>query len=990
MVESQPGKVESFDPEVALSSFTAETRDQLIFNENQLVLAKLQQPRPTEARARSRMGVDTFIDFDDYVNVSGEFVYIDGSFQALATAGVPTSDVHQIQVGFNIQVTTDTIIFWSITFVDTAEVFVEYSFEDVTWFPVGDITWGQVFDDTIENFPGDAPPTGQFRYTGTFDSGEIMARYWRIRSDAETKYISQSGSSPNIAITVTANSTGKFPSSGEFFAGEGLETRSFSYTGKTSSSFTGVTDLATFLVSELTDDVADIFAGNGSYVFKIADTSNLAPAGSAILAPTPGSCAPEDWSDPVVQGVVTWTGKVDATNQLTGVSFGTNLFEEVAKVGAGWCVARAFYKWLGGGFYSLVYSPFTPAFGNVLYNFNAFANNVTEVQIISTTEPLLQHWNSDGSQAVSVFADTDDPYAAAYDKNDDAYYVIRFNNTLQGAAVDPDDDFNVDTGLTFDTDRWVESTTNVYFQHNTVSGTLDFKSSGGPGQLTGNYVVEGDFSAEIEFVHIGELNQGAYFALEVKDRVTGNVHLSSVLRGAYIPGVSTVSGTLVGTTMTFTDTLGGAAQLKDFRVNPVTIDYGFVGGVVDYDLVFNGTTGAYDVTVSGISHNPAFPGVPYTMDSASFTVINLTTPADGQAFAIQVFVDGVSVSGTLASGIALEIERIGTNAYVRHDDAETPGTFDTLFVGNMPTSDMSLQLFGDPNGQVVDVMADNFDFTGTVSFPTPVFSVVTLDNQGDIKEVSGVSDSNGFAIKNLDLIRDPSATFNSFLTPRVGIATNGAAAASGGEIYIKINDSLYRYLKTTLPLLSVEDGSSAVVTSTGEIPITGITNFAYTGYSQGGLSYIEFDVDLDGVFVKSIRTSDLTAVPFKALLDVATINYPFAWNVSDLSTLYFVDGTNLKLYDLNETKAGFVNVTSDKQVLAAGTAETAIVTAQVLNVYGEPKSSKYMTFTVSAGDGALSPATGCSDANGEDTTVYTVGSAVGTATITVTVSDISC
>jgi len=93
---------------------------------------------------------------------------------------------------------------------------------------------------------------------------------------------------------------------------------------------------------------------------------------------------------------------------------------------------------------------------------------------------------------------------------------------------------------------------------------------------------------------------------------------------------------------------------------------------------------------------------------------------------------------------------------------------------------------------------------------------------------------------------------------------------------------------------------------------------------------------------------------------------------------------------LNESKAAFVNVTSDKQVLAAGTGEVAIITAQVLNVYGEPKSAKTMTFSVSAGDGAISPATGCSDLNGQDTTSYTVGSAVGTATITVSVSDTVC
>jgi hypothetical protein len=290
----------------------------------------------------------------------------------------------------------------------------------------------------------------------------------------------------------------------------------------------------------------------------------------------------------------------------------------------------------------------------------------------------------------------------------------------------------------------------------------------------------------------------------------------------------------------------------------------------------------------------------------------------------------------------------------------------------------------------VDLSADNFTVTGgTITYDTPVFSVVTVNKDGEIEQVSGISDTDGYAIKSLDIIRDPSVVYNRYLTPRSGIATNGAAAGSGGEIYIKVDDTIYKYLKNDLPL-DLEDGSNASITTTGEIPATSVTNFAYNGYSGGGLSYMEYISDLEGVFVKTISTLTLTAVTKKAMLDVATIDYPFGWNVSDLSTLYYVDSTALKLYDLNETKAAFANVTSDKQVLAAGTAETATVTAQVLNVYGEPKSNKTMTFSVTAGDGAISPATGCSDSNGEDTTTYTVGSAVGTATITVTVSDTAC
>jgi len=987
MVESQPGKVQTFDPSITLTNFSAETRDQLIFNENQLVLAKLQQPTATQATARSRQTVDQIVEFTNYRNSSGGLVYIDGSFQALSTSGVPTSDVNQVKIGFDIQVTTSSVIFWTTTFVASAEVFVEYSFEDVTWFSVGDVTWVSVFDDTIENFPGDSPPTGQFKFTGTFDGGEITARYWRIRSDAETNFISQSGSSPNIVLTVTANSTSFFPSTGNLFSGAGAATKFLSYTGKTASTFTGVSDDFNTARSQLINGIDSPYSGNGNFEITLFgdDILNFPIAGSARLTKPAGTTF--DLTTP--RDIVTWTGKVDASNTLTGVSFNVGMFEEVSVTFSPF--SYLFHEALSAGnVFFLTYNPYTLVFDSPLVNLNAFANNVTEVQVIPTVLPQLKHWNSAGSEAVGVLVEGTDYYTAAYDKADDAYYMIRFNDSVVGATVDPNDNFDADTGLGFDADKWTESTTNVYFQHNTASGTLDFKSSGGAGQLTSNYVVDGDFDAEIEFVSIGSLGEKAYFSLEAKSGSTGNVHMVSAMRGSYIPGVSTVSGTFSGATMTFTDTVGGAALLQGFRVDPTAVDFGFAGGVLNYDFVYNAANGVYDTTVSGISHDPVFPGIPYTMDSASLTISNLTTPADGQGFSVQVFVDETSITGALVSGVALQIERIGTNAYVRYDDADTPGVFDLLFVGNTPADDMKVQLFGDPASQTVDVAADNFLLTGTVVFNTPVFSVVTVDKQGNLVQVPSVSDSSGTVIQKLDLIRNPSATYTDFLSPRVEIATNGALVGAGGEIYIKVNGDLYRYVKTALPLLAVEDGSSASASTSGEIPATGVTTFAYNGYTQGGLSYIEFDSDLSTVFVRTITADTLLATAFKAGLDVTANDKPFAWNVTDLATLYYVDGTALKLYDLNETKAGFVNVTSDKQVLAAGTAETATITAQVLNVYGEPKSNKSMTFTVSAGDGAISPAIGCSDVNGEDTTVYTVGSAVGTATITTTVSDLTC
>lgn len=806
MVDSQPGKVAAFEPSptINLTDFSAASRDKFMFNENQLVLAKIQSPKPISIE----IGTDPSRDFSNYVNLQGALALIDESFYSLESSGVPTTSSDSIWVGFDQQVTTSTIKFWSKKEFDIAvdtNIEIYTSFNDITYTLVASTTLAEARDETLEHYPGESPPSGLFVYTVTLPA-ETTARYWQI-----------------------------------------------------------------------------IFA--------------------------------------------------------------TETFE---------------------------------------------GTDITEVQVLPTTGPILEHWNSNGSKAVTNAIEGSGYYDITYDKADDVYYAIRFDETLPSAlTLDPDDDFNGNTGSLFDSTKWAEDATHSYFLRSAASGTLTMVSNAGQGRLTGNYGVDGDVQVDLSLVAVEGLGIASHFSLSLKDYTDDNQYMYTSVIGPYIPG-GAAEGEFAGANLTYSSTVGAAAVLQHFRVNPSFINYDIGAGIVDYDISYNSSTNDYSVTSSGTSHPNASPGVPYSIDSAEFTISNLYAPSDGQGFQVSVACSKTSIVGTASSGINLQLERIGTNGYVRYEDTDAPGVL-TLQVGNIPSDRIKVEIFGDPNAQSVDLHADDFIVSGgTLFFNSPVFSVVTINKDGDLEQVSSVSDADGYAIKIFDVIQDLSADYNDYLYPRVGIATNGALHGSGGEVYIKINDTLYKYLKSALPLVS-ETGSGASVSTTGEIPETTIANFSYSGYSQGELSYIEYVNDLSGTFVKSISATTLLVSPLKAWLDVTSISHPFAWNVSDGSTLYFVDsGDELKLYDLNEGKAGFVNVTSDKQVLAAGTAETATVTAQVLNVYGEPKSTKTMTFSVSAGDGAVSPSTGCSDGSGLDTTTYTVGAAVGTAVLTVTVSDISC
>jgi len=483
----------------------------------------------------------------------------------------------------------------------------------------------------------------------------------------------------------------------------------------------------------------------------------------------------------------------------------------------------------------------------------------------------------------------------------------------------------------------------------------------------------------------------------------------AVSYGHFGNDVATFSGTLaavdlleiqppywVGATVDRFDTFDGSVLLQDFHIHGASFDFSKSTGLVTYTITYNSGTEDYTVTIDGQQLSAtATAGSSYTTDSdvarVSFTLAELFTPANGQQMVIYVRFDQDPVSNpTTVSGVQLQVERIGSNSFIRYKQPGDP-EFTRVFNGNINTGSIQRpQIFGDSDSDGVNISVDNFSVaaSGTLHYESPVLSVVTLDKTGFLTEVAGVSDSDGYAIKRFDVIKDVTATYNDFMTPITGIATNAGTGGSG-DIYIKVKDKLWKFIKSALPL-DLEDGSSASSYSEGEIPESGISGFGYNGYTQAGLTYIQYLQDLDGTFMKTVKVTDLTAVPNKVWLDVATADYPFAWNVSDLATLYYVDGADLKLYDLNENKAAFAVVSSDKQVLAAGTQESAIVTAQVLNVYGEYKNAKTVTFSVSLGDGAVSPALGCTSVDGKETTVYVVGAAVGSATITVTVSDLTC
>ena len=617
-------------------------------------------------------------------------------------------------------------------------------------------------------------------------------------------------------------------------------------------------------------------------------------------------------------------------------------------------------------------------------------DSITEIKPATGDGFKISHWNSDGVKAVTHQLDGSGYYDITYDKADDAYYAIRFDSDLPTTATAvPNDNFDGATlGPNFDSLKWKKDY--GYFIRGQALGNIEMSSTAGPGYLNSVYGIDGDYKCNIVLTNVVTLNTNSYFSVQASTREDNNTNILSGIKGPYIPGVDT-SGKFVGATVTYTSSVGSAALLRDFTIKGEGLDFNSAGGNVNYSFIYDASINAYTVTEDGVAKPDCLPGVFYdSLTTASFNIAHLYAPFTGQGFTVEITCSENAILGTATSGISLEMERIGTNGYVRHEDTNVGGFINNMN-GNVSDDTFTLSVYGDSAGSAVELSADTFVVTsGTVIYDSPVFSVVTIDKSGNPVQVSSVSDVDGYAIKSLDIIRDSVAKYGDFLYPKVGIATNGLLHNAGGEVYIKVNDTIYKYLKSALPIVQ-EDGSGSSLTVSGSIPATGIKNFSYSGYTNGGLSYIKYEPVLTSVFLKTISTTTLLPTEFKSSLNVAESINMFCWNVLDGSTLYYADSIgNLKLFDLDETKARFVSLTSDKQVLSAGTAETANITAQVLNVYGEPKTAKTVSFSVSAGDGAISPPVTCSDALGKAVTVYTVGSAVGTTTITVSVSDITC
>jgi len=861
----QPGQVPTYEPSpaVSLSGYDDSDRTRLLFNGSQFVKARLALSRPSFGYVgyfNSALG--DVISHKNYKTLAGKYALVDGDRGAPVATGVPTYGDF-ILVGFSVQVSTSEVVLWSTAHLDYYDLLkVKYTYDnpDVVTTP---FYFDATVSSVVETFDFDE---NKYKYTITLD-GSYTAKYYKVYLGASTTL---SSGYTEGGGTLSVLSTSGFPE--VILSGDDMESSDgdgFVYTGKTGSTFTGVSGLEDLAIS------------------------------STVL--------------------------------------------------------------------------FRPG----------FAEYITEVEIGSSYEPLLEFWNTSGTYMTPQVLSDDFYYDIVYDKSTELYYVIRFNEELNGTgggSFSPDDNFN-DSGSGFDSVRWYESTLEPNFQHNTSSGTLDYVNSSVPGCLTTKYYLDGDFNAQIDVGFNTLYASTASVAIKAIDYEANNVFVQMGFHGPWIwDGDKTGKWEAVSARVT-TDTSGGTASIHNLRLNSKYL----VDGVELYTFTYNASSGKWGITDTNLTvYTDLVPGEDYEESALALSIVHDGSPSGGAQFVLDVNTQHYALPVDTAWDWKIALEKVGDSYICKYDE----GSGFINYVTFTDTNDYgaNIELFADGDGGAVDVALDNFDVTGVPGFPgINVFSIEAVDGIGNPTAYAGVTDDEGYLIKRFDVI-NTDLDYNSYIGNRVQLATDGV---DGGSLFIKVGTDLYEYSKATLPL-DLEDGSLADNFKEDVVPETTAVALSYNSYSNAGLCYLEYDDDRSGVYLKTLDVATLSGTDYEAYLDVSSTSYPFAWHINNYTVLYYVDSTNLKEYDLDENDVAFCNLVADDKIMSAGSSETTDVTATVLNVYGEPLSSKSVTFAVSSGAGALSPSSACTTASGVASTVYTVGNTVGNTTITASASDASC
>jgi hypothetical protein len=619
-------------------------------------------------------------------------------------------------------------------------------------------------------------------------------------------------------------------------------------------------------------------------------------------------------------------------------------------------------------------------FWRLLHSTDDIFDGVTEIQIIAPFVPRISYFDTAGAFASTFSFEQPDILDASYDNINGIFFSIRFNDQNAGTStVTLSDDFSdgdagTASGTTnFHPGRWTEDSNNTAFLR--TGDLLSYNVATGDGQLETTYTM-GDFNTWIDVDPQSVTAEPMWFVMRAVD--TDNKTL--IQEGVGIETSPTTSGVWFANSIENFTNATAAATLRDVR----PLWHTAVSGTDSFVISYNGTEWGVTGSQSGVLTN-ALTGVLYDESTDAFTPLEFlisatTNPTAGEQFSFDLVTENVKKDVTL-SGI-LALNRSGSDF--------TTGTVFTT-PKTIGSDEVSIELYGNTNGSV-NIAADNFTMlpAGSGTYPTvSVFTVERTDNEGDLTASPTV-------IETFDVIGDPSKTYNDYLNGRVQIAVTQSGAVGGGFIFIKVDDTIWKYPTTTA--LSSEDGSNALISSQGQIAKDGTHSFNWTRKSGVGgepfLTYHEFEESSDIIHLRTINKDTLqdTTDDKEVLLQQTGYsdenNFKVFYDQNDFDAIYYVDSaTNLQAFNIDDRVSAFMAVNAEDVSLPAGTSQQTFVNADVINAWGESLDGKIVTFGVTSGDGAIAPSSDTTVSGGRATSQFTVGSTVGVSTVTATVTE---
>lgn len=236
---------------------------------------------------------------------------------------------------------------------------------------------------------------------------------------------------------------------------------------------------------------------------------------------------------------------------------------------------------------------------------------------------------------------------------------------------------------------------------------------------------------------------------------------------------------------------------------------------------------------------------------------------------------------------------------------------------------------------------------------------------------------------------------------------------SNDDTFVKVSGTLYK-MPHSVTAGGPHDWSSisaSCYSQTGAFHYGNGNDCDNMGYQvasgiDGYILYTWYDEGIDTIYLRSISVSGNNmsyAVNHWAMLDISDysdIQYKMFINQLDSDSWHLItttgivgntvtgDQARLKVFNIDEDLAAFLNVNSSDTVMPAGIGATSDIIATVANCWGTTLSGKLVQFWVSTGDGGVYPTYDYTDENGRAETEFTTGAVAGVSNVSVVVNEV--